>query len=915
MKGEGSGRMLSSVLNSNRDYPLILLVIFLLLINRGIASADEGKICPKITEIKVEGLYSIPRHEFLSLIDVKKDHHANRDNVKRSVKRLFQKGIYEDIIVRIKEQTETSCVIEFSLIEKKIINSIKIENNNYFSNSFIKKNFSIDTGDRLDKKDIASAIIKLQHSMSRQGYPDAVVNYKIIDKGSNFVDLLLDVNEGNPSIIKKIIINDKSGLVVDYLTVSEGEPFNVDALQKMKERIKEYIQKNLFVSSKIDYSFEEGVLTITFDGGKQTIISLIGNEEISRDTIIKELPKIELIELNDEIIEEFKKRIVNLYYTRGYPHISIIPTINEGDELIEIQFFIFEGQRFYIEDIFFSGNSVPEDKLKSLLTLRKENLYNPNLINSDIETIMEFYASIGYINVSIEAPEIITNNDRIIIRFKISEGQLQRIKSISFKGNFVVTNERLMREIVIKENSPLNEIDIAESKRKILELYKKMGFDNAHVLIKKDNELNIIFEITEGHPILFGKTLYRGNSKTKYWVFHRERLHKDGDIFQRSIILRERQKLYRTGLFSDIQLDFSEPYKADESEDKSDSILYRDVIFTVNEAPAGAVEFGAGYGEYENIRGFLELSYKNLWGLNRQGTLRTEVSSIEQRFILSYYDPWFFRENLPLKGLLLHEKRVERSLGSRDIRYKLIRTTASIGVEKKTTDNINVEFFYDFSVVNTYDVQPDIVLSKEDTGTLIISALRPGLIYDTRDSPFEPTSGILAGVTAKVASFLLFSETDFAKLSFYFNNYFSLQKGLVFATSLRGGFAKGFRNTQELPLVERFFLGGRTTVRGYEQDGLGPKGSDGNPTGGNLFAMGNLELRTDIGKGIGIVSFLDFGNVWQRTDQFSGLKYTTGLGLRYNTPVGPLRVDYGFKLNRDKGDSKGQLHFSLGHAF
>ncbi|MCX8068983.1 MAG: outer membrane protein assembly factor, partial [Thermodesulfovibrionales bacterium] len=170
-------------------------------------------------------------------------------------------------------------------------------------------------------------------------------------------------------------------------------------------------------------------------------------------------------------------------------------------------------------------------------------------------------------------------------------------------------------------------------------------------------------------------------------------------------------------------------------------------------------------------------------------------------------------------------------------------------------------------------------------------------------------------VTAKVASFLLFSETDFAKMSFYLNNYFSLSKDMVFATSLRGGIARGFRKTQELPLVERFFLGGRTTVRGYEQDGLGPKGSDGNPTGGNLFAMGNLELRSDIGKGIGLVNFLDFGNVWQRTDKLSGIKYTTGVGLRYNTPVGPLRVDYGFKLNRDKGDSKGALHFSLGHAF
>jgi len=117
--------------------------------------------------------------------------------------------------------------------------------------------------------------------------------------------------------------------------------------------------------------------------------------------------------------------------------------------------------------------------------------------------------------------------------------------------------------------------------------------------------------------------------------------------------------------------------------------------------------------------------------------------------------------------------------------------------------------------------------------------------------------------------------------------------------------------------VERFFLGGRTTVRGYEQDTLGPKGSDGNPTGGNVFLMENLEARLSLSKSLGLVAFLDGGNVWMKISDINpeDIKFTTGLGLRYNTPVGPLRVDYGYKLQREKGESAGEVHFSIGHAF
>jgi outer membrane protein insertion porin family len=405
---------------------------------------------------------------------------------------------------------------------------------------------------------------------------------------------------------------------------------------------------------------------------------------------------------------------------------------------------------------------------------------------------------------------------------------------------------------------------------------------------------------------LFGKAIVTGNRNTKYEVVRRELKQQENMPFDYTLLSRERQQLYKTGLFTDIDMEALGAY-----EDK------KDVLIKLREGNAGAVELTLGYAEYELYRGSLDLSYRNVMGMNRQASLKLEVSSLEHRYVLQYYEPWFLNMELPFRIYILGEDKKEISIDSRETRYHLTRNSITAGFEKKMSDILRGELFYEFSLVNTYDVKPDVVLSKEDTGTLVISGWRIGLIYDTRDNQFYPKKGTLSGATLKITSPIFLSETHFVKLTLYGNVYREVAKGFVLAASLRGGLAQGYSGTKELPIVERFFLGGRTSVRGYPQDELGPKGSDGTPTGGNAFLMENLELRTSLGKNFGLVTFLDGGNVWVKTEdiKLTDFKFTAGLGLRYNTPVGPIRIDYGQKLQREKGESAGELHFSIGHAF
>ncbi len=190
--------------------------------------------------------------------------------------------------------------------------------------------------------------------------------------------------------------------------------------------------------------------------------------------------------------------------------------------------------------------------------------------------------------------------------------------------------------------------------------------------------------------------------------------------------------------------------------------------------------------------------------------------------------------------------------------------------------------------------------------------------------PFNPSHGSLFSVTFREAARVLGSKPQFAKLTVQDSLFFSPVSRLVFAFSIRGGVAWNFGESHEVPIFERYFAGGRSSVRGYDQEKLGIPGKtityDGNTwtaTGGNMLLVLNGELRFPLFKGLGMVAFVDAGNVWRKVDEFdaSEIRATAGAGIRYNTPVGPFRLDLGCKLDREVGEGRCMPHFTLGHAF
>jgi outer membrane protein insertion porin family len=886
-------------------------VFFLLIVIRPtlVYAADKPfseKACP-VRQIEVRGLHSISKSELVYLLNIDKGCVIDRSALSAGVRRAFLLGIFEDIIIESLDPDNTAIVV--TVKEKPVIGSIAVKENEHFSTNFIKKELHFVTGDRLNGLKIKDGIAEVNEAMHRRGFVNADAAYAVIPGKKNTVSIEIVIYEGQPETIKQIIIPSHADIINNYLKLSANSIFDLEKMDEFKSKILNSYKKQNFVGTSLSYTYQSGVLTINFDPGKRLTVTFSGNNTIGSGDLMKEVTFFEINEISDDLIEETVAGILTLYHRNGFIFAQAVPVVSTTPETMKLEIFISEGDRYKVGTITFEGATIPQDRLRAILVSKTGDYYSPEDLDSDKDALTDFYLALGYLHMEVQGPEISMQDKNVDLKYVINEKQQVKIANMKVAGTKFISSDELIKILPLKIGSPYNEVDILDSQRKIIEVYNNRGFLEAKVKIDReitDATANIVFNVSEGDRTFFGKDIFLGLEKTKVAVIERELTHKMDAPFDNSELAKERQRLYRLGLFTEVQVVPSE---------KNDST--RDILYKFREADAGAVDYGVGYGEYEKYRGFVGVSYKNLFGMDRQASFRAEVSSLEKRFILSYSEPYFLDRELTFKSSLLYENKREFNIDTKETSYRLTRETASAGVEKKLSDTLKGALNYDFSVVATRDVQPDIILTREDTGTLIISGVRPGLIYDTRDNPFDPAKGILAGASLKTASSFLFSQTDFFKLQGYVNNYQRLSKSMVLAVSFRSGVAKGFNHTSELPLVERFFLGGRTTVRGYDQDTLGPKGVNGTPLGGDAFVMGNFELRTDVGRGFGVVTFVDTGDVWEKTQDINlgQLKFTTGLGLRYKTPVGPLSVDYGVKLSREKGESLGAIHFSIGQAF
>lgn len=882
-----------------------------------------------INEIDIYGLNLLDKKYFLYIFGIRHGE-VSTEQIDTGIKRVFRTGLFENITVEFypsltegkeKRNNLKTGTLRIIVKEHPFINRIHIKGNNHLKDDLILKNIPFKEGDILRTDRIKAAEKDLKDLYRRKGFPDAEIKIEVIElmRPDRF-DININIKEGNPLIVREIRITGYTSWIKTEMETEPDDIYDMDRIKEDIERIRHYLYKKGFFNPRVGpVNFDNGKLTIHINPGRKLILDFYGNHEFSSEEL-EEIISLKDTEINTDTIAEASERIVKSYHKRGYVYALVSPVIKKTDDSIHVRFYINEGRRFFVKDILFEGNTLPAERLKEMLSIKEDAPFNPDLLDNYRDGIIAFYRALGYLDVKVTDMSYHEKDNAIVLKIRISEGHQSRIKGIEILGNSLLSSQELLDILSVKEGSPFNELILFDIKRKIINAYHERGYLDTAVNLsvnRKKYGVYIKVEIKEGPPYYFGKTIIRGNRQTSLKVIQRQLNYREGDPLNTKLLPQLSRKLYQMGLFRDVKITILSPYEHIAPVESPRGVKNkRDILIKLAERKQGLFEFGIGYGEYEGLRGFIDIRYNNLWGMNRSAGLRWEMSNLRSRFLLTYNEPYFLDRDLKLSSVIQYSERKEKNIDTGDVRYRVRRYSANVSVGKKLTDRIKLNLTYGYALVKTFDVEPGIVLSKEDRGTLGISSLMPGVIYDSRDNPFNPRSGILAGGSLKLASHLLFGETDFVKFNLHFSIYHALLKRTVLAFSLRGGLAESFKDTRDLPLVERYFLGGRNTVRGFPQDGLGPKSPDGTPTGGNAYVALNLELRTDVGRGFSVVTFIDSGNVWPRLSDIDGsLRVSAGVGLRYNTPVGPIRIDYGHKLDRREGESAGEIHFSIGHAF
>jgi outer membrane protein insertion porin family len=835
---------------------------------------------------------------------------------------LHATGLLEDARVDATLSAQGEVALHLRLTEKRIIASIAVTGNHFVSDTKILQAAGFQPGEAFTESRWEMAAANLMALYRKEGYYQARPTPRFLSdpKGGR---LILEMREGNRARIHDLRFTGALHVSPRSLKLRmrsrPGEYFHAETLQDDLQRLRSfYIQRGHLKAEigepTIEFLTRTGEVTLTLPVSASDRIDLVfENPAPFSSKTLREKVRIQEERRDDnEALEESARRIAQSYQEIGYARAEVAVSskwIAQGHR--EVRFVIQRGPQTHVTEILIVGNDA-RLALPSAIPMKVGDPYRADQLGRNVIALTQFYQQAGFGEAHVTGEVGFSENrEAAQITFRIEEGSQTRIGVVKIVSDAPVPDATI--HDVMRPGTPYHPSSPKEGEHLLAMAYAREGY--LHVTIgteiqsSQDRALaDVTYTVHAGPQIRLGTTRLEGNLRTQDAVLLREISLKSGARYQPQEILTAQRRLYRTGLFSSVRL---EPVATADP-------TVQDLHLQVVERPSVTLAFGAGYAEHERVRGFLEGTNRNLWGTGNEISVRAEANHLEETYSLNFRQPWFFSQNLEGRASLAR-------INEKEVSFDLETLRATAGIDKHFSETLKGTVRYEYEQHSTREVSPDVLQALEDTGKLNIATINLSLIRDTRDDPFQPRSGRVYSATLRNAAKVFGSEVQLVKLSLQGSGYRALGNRFVLAASVRVGLADRFGETALIPLPERFFLGGRNSVRGYGTDQLGIQDGppseqtriDGQPTGGNASLVLNEEIRIALPRSLGLVFFLDHGNVWQRyTDvALSQIKSTVGAGVRYNTPVGPLRLDWGYKLDREVDEDAAALHFTLGHAF
>lgn len=734
--------------------------------------------------------------------------------------------------------------------------------------------------------------------------------------------------KGNSSVSTSTILN--------KLKIQPGDMFVESALNKELKRL---YAMGYFTDVYIDTEQRpEGVVVIITVVEKPLIdnIEFKGNKRINARKLRKEiaLEEGELVDYND--LGQAVNSIRAFYTKEGYSNVSVDYSVETDPATggATVVFTIDEGAPVKISAIKFEGNEhIKAAELQKYMSTKKafwfiqKGAFDEDKFQGDLDRIKSVYRSKGYLDASATYREEYTDDGkRLTLIIMITEGKLYKIGDFSVEGQLAFPKDQITSLMKIKTGDPFDYAKIKEDIEAIRSFYYDKGYMNAEVdLQHKYNaatgSMDLLFKINAGEEVYVGKVNVIGNTKTKDKVIRREIRLYPGEMYNGEALKKSKERIYNLGFFEDVY--FETVPTADPN--------VKDLNVTVKETKTGEFSFGGGYSSVDAFIGFVQISQRNFditnfpyfQGGGQSLVIRGEIGSSRQNYYLSWTDPWIF--DFPyLFGFDVYRQEQNRS-GRSGYGYDDTRTGGSLRFGKELTDEIYTGLVYNLEEVKISNVPDNATEAlRKEVGTNWVSKLTADITYDTRDNKYSPKSGWVTGLSLTNAGGFIGGDKDFLKAFGYATYYHSFwDKNLTLELKVRGGGCEAYANTDEVPIYERFFAGGGATIRGYKERGVGPRDRGTNAAlGGEALFIANAELTFPIFKNLmkGAI-FYDAGDVWDLSKTpgakySNGVKMGAGLGVRVKTPIGPVKLDYGYPLSDNFDDKKeGEFYFSVSHGF
>ncbi|MES2571792.1 MAG: outer membrane protein assembly factor BamA [Verrucomicrobiota bacterium] len=600
------------------------------------------------------------------------------------------------------------------------------------------------------------------------------------------------------------------------------------------------------------------------------------------------------------------------YRNQGFPDVEVNYEIRGRTLILRIN----EGPRTYLRSITFRGNrAISEATLyEYMLGATKERLTTHitsfPFVLADIQTgaarVRGLYESQGYLKAVVEEPKVSISADRTRadVTVNITEGQAYTFGEFIFTGQTLFPRAQLIAGLGLSPNSPYTPQQVVTAQRNLQFFYKSRGYFQAQVESASDpakatgGRVPVSFAVQPGPLFRFdGVRVQRSGDMSFTPRLNPNFLPKrfaplTGQVYDPAKLDEKYRELLRTGLFKNLRLN---------SVPQPDNTIRLDL--TAEEAKAKEIGFSIGASSYEGLEVGLRLGDRNIFGSGRPLTFSLDVSQRTIRGELLYVDPWLFDSDFNLRARLFQQSREETG-------YTKLDTGLRLDLGRKLTKSTEIGAFMQFKNVEITETGIDL----EFVGPTSYQIASLGVTHssDFRDHPINPSQGFLITETLDINT--VAGEVAFARATMRMSYYQPIAKKLLLALGARGGYIAPFTG---IPIDERFFSGGATTVRSFTERNLGPKDTRRNPIGGELFTVFNAELTFPIVRALQGAVFFDAGNVVGKSADagLQEMRYAIGLGLRYKLPIGPLRLDYGINPNPTNGESFGAFHFTFGMAF